>query len=396
MVARTERQGVPSAAEAGQHAPAAQEGALSVLEAERQRFIRILDVLPAYVLLLTPDYHVPFANALFRKRFGESCGRRCFEYLFERSEPCEVCESYKVLETGAPIEWEWTGPDGRMYQVFDYPFTDIDGSTLILEMGIDVTEHKQAEAEIRTLNADLERRVEERTRELSQANERLQDVLRAVGHDLRNPLASIQGQAQLLQRRLERGVLPEKLRESVDAILSGTRRMNTMIGDLADSARSESGQLQLDCRPIDLPVFVERLKVQQAATMDTARIQVEVVAGMPPVSADPDRLERILVNLFSNALKYSDPDTPVIVSFRQREGEVITSVADRGRGIAPQDIPHLFQRYFRASAGRQRSEGLGLGLYIARQLVEGHGGRIEVESEHGVGSVFSFSLPVVP
>ncbi len=115
------------------------------LQAERQKFNNILDVLPPYVVLLTPDYHVAFANREFRQRFGESQGRRCFEFLFGRSEPCEICESYKVLKTGKELEWEWTGPDCRNYEIHDFPFTDVSGSTLILEMGIDVTERKRAE-----------------------------------------------------------------------------------------------------------------------------------------------------------------------------------------------------------------------------------------------------------
>jgi PAS domain S-box-containing protein len=117
------------------------------LEAERQRFSDVLDRLPAYVILLAPDYTVPFANKFFRDRFGESGGRRCYEYLFERDSPCEVCESFKVLRDGEPRKWEWVGPDGHDYEIYDYLFRE-NGKDLILEMGIDVTERKRAEREV--------------------------------------------------------------------------------------------------------------------------------------------------------------------------------------------------------------------------------------------------------
>ena len=115
------------------------------LDTERLRFNAVLDMLPAYVVLLTPDHHVSFANRFFEERFGKSNGRRCYEYLFNRAEPCEICETYTVLKNKKNHHWEWTGPDGRDYDVFDFPFTDVNGSPLILEMGIDVTDRKRAE-----------------------------------------------------------------------------------------------------------------------------------------------------------------------------------------------------------------------------------------------------------
>jgi PAS domain S-box-containing protein len=149
------------------------EEAEEAVKTERQRFIDVLETLPAYLVLLTPDYHVPFANRFFRERFGESHGRRCFEYLFGRTEPCEICETYSVLKTNKPHHWEWTGPDGRNYDIFDFPFTDSDGSTLIMETGIDITERKRAEIELEKYREHLEELVLERTRELEAANAEL-------------------------------------------------------------------------------------------------------------------------------------------------------------------------------------------------------------------------------
>ncbi|WP_243670070.1 PAS domain S-box protein [Methanoculleus chikugoensis] len=140
-------------------------------KAEHKRLYDVLEMLPVYVILLSPDYRVPFANRFFRERFGECGDRRCYEYLFSRSEPCENCESYNVMKTGAPPHhWEWTGPDGHDYDISDFPFTDADGSLRILEVGIDITKRKRAEEALRRLNETLEERVVERTDELAKAN----------------------------------------------------------------------------------------------------------------------------------------------------------------------------------------------------------------------------------
>ena len=118
------------------------------VEAERRRLFSVLETLPAMIILLTPDYHVVFANRSFRKRFGDPGGRRCYEYYFGFTQPCESCESRKVLETGQPYHWEVSGPDGSFYDAYNLPFTDVDGSPMILEMDIDVTERKKAEEKL--------------------------------------------------------------------------------------------------------------------------------------------------------------------------------------------------------------------------------------------------------
>jgi PAS domain-containing protein len=121
----------------------------AVVEAERQRLHNALNQLPAYVMLLSPDYRIPYANRFFEERFGRSEGRRCYEYLFQRSEPCENCQSFTPFKTDAPHRWEWTGPDGRTYDVHDLPFRDTDGSRLVIKIGLDVTEVKITQAALR-------------------------------------------------------------------------------------------------------------------------------------------------------------------------------------------------------------------------------------------------------
>jgi PAS domain S-box-containing protein len=149
-------------------------------KAERRRFYDVLETLPAYVCLLTPDYRMPFANRIFREWFSYHPDKKCYEFLFNRSQPCEHCETYNVLKTSGPHRWEWTGPNGRDYDIFDFPFIDTDGSPLILEMGIDITERRQAEKALKELNETLEQRIAQRTAELHQSREDL-DRAQIVG-----------------------------------------------------------------------------------------------------------------------------------------------------------------------------------------------------------------------
>ena len=130
--------------------------AVTTLDTERNRLFDVLETLPVYVCLLDSDYRMPFANRYFRETFAESKGRRCYDFLFGRTEPCETCETYTVMKTRAPHHWFWTGPNGRDYDIYDFPFIDSDGSFMILEMGIDITERKRAEEELSNLASIVE------------------------------------------------------------------------------------------------------------------------------------------------------------------------------------------------------------------------------------------------
>ena len=162
-----------------------------------------------------------------------------------------------------------------------------------------------------------------------------------------------------------------------------------MIRDLVDAAPLGVGAGGAgDLQTLDLRAFVLDLQERLAGTLDTERIQVQAPEDLPPVLADADRLERILGNLLTNALKYSGRDAPVTVSLAAEGGEVVTAVADEGRGIPSRGSdPHPSERYFRSESARAgRQSGLGLGRYIARNLVLAHGGRIWAESEVDRGS----------
>jgi PAS domain S-box-containing protein len=220
--------------------------------------------------------------------------------------------------------------------------------------------------------------------------EQMNTFLHMVSHDLRAPLTIMQGHAGLLLDQVDQG--DDMLRASAEAIGRGVKRMNIMIEDLVDVARLEGGQLELAVAPITLSTFLPAFLDRNAGVLSPERIVLEVPDTLAPVLADETRLERILTNLLTNAHKYSDPGTLVRVSVRQTPREATISIIDRGKGIHPTDLPHLFDRFYRARGERQ-AEGIGLGLYITRLLVEAHNGRIDVESEMGKGSTFSFTVP---
>jgi PAS domain S-box-containing protein len=157
--------------------------ACAVMQAERQQMHDVLQELPVYLVLLGQDHKVAFANRFFEQRYGKGLGRHCHDYLFNRSEPCENCQTFKVLQTHAPLEWQWTGPDGHIYEIHDFPFTGVDGSPMVMEVGIDITEIKRVKQELRETNASLEQRVIDRTTELEAARqeaERARDLLRVT------------------------------------------------------------------------------------------------------------------------------------------------------------------------------------------------------------------------
>jgi signal transduction histidine kinase len=239
--------------------------------------------------------------------------------------------------------------------------------------------------ELQALRAHVEDELEVKIVELKHANEQREDLLRAVSHDLRNPLQIVLLQAQ----RLVRGANDERVRFG-EAILAAGRRMDRMLRDLVDSARLESGALELQCRPVALRPLVEDLLAHTEGVLEVRRVENRVAPDLPTLHADPDRLERVFVNLVGNGLKYTRD--AVVITAEAAGDEVRISVADRGPGIDDTDLPRIFERYYRGQRGA--GEGLGLGLYIVRRIVEAHGGGITVASAPGEGSTFTFTLPV--
>ncbi len=216
------------------------------------------------------------------------------------------------------------------------------------------------------------------------------NVLSVVAHDLRNPLDVILMQAALLRPRTGQ---PERLRKQTETIERAVSRMNRLIQDLLDVVRMESGRLSVEVGRLDArQVVLDAVEGQRTlATAASLELRVELPPQLPEISADEGRLFQVLENLIGNAIKFNKPGGDITVGAQPRPGELLFWVTDTGLGIAAEDLPRLFDRFWQADKTRRR--GAGLGLSIAKGLVEAHGGRMWVESTLDQGSTFFFTLP---
>lgn len=215
------------------------------------------------------------------------------------------------------------------------------------------------------------------------------EFISLISHELRNPLASIRGFAQLMRRRAQFDA------GAIETILEQTRQMDRLIGDLLDVARLEARSLDLRAEPLDLMALIREATEEAQGASDSHQVRLEAPDGPLQGVWDPDRLRQILRNLLGNAIKYSPGGGEVLVRVSQRDDEAVIEVRDHGLGIPPGQLVGLFQPFSRVGIAAATVKGLGLGLYITRQLVEAHGGRIWAESEgEGRGSTFTFTLPI--
>jgi PAS domain S-box-containing protein len=232
-------------------------------------------------------------------------------------------------------------------------------------------------------------------REAQEAIKARDTFLSIAAHELKTPLTSLLGYADLIKRRTQAGQpIGEREQRGLAVVVDQARRLNRMVTSLLDLSRIQTGQLSIDQRPVDLSELARRISEEVSPTLMMHTLQYDVPETPVIMIGDELRLEQVLQNLMQNAAKYSPHGSTIRLRMDVLNGWACLSVADEGLGIPSEALPRIFNRFYRAPNAAQQVSGMGVGLFVVRQIVEMHGGRIEVESIEGQGSTFFVWLPL--
>jgi signal transduction histidine kinase len=270
------------------------------------------------------------------------------------------------------------------------------------EIEILADEFNQMAAHLREAYTGLERKVAERTRELTSANEKLEEAsklksefLANVNHELRTPVSAILGYARLVLRATEGQIAPLQ-RENLQDLLSDADRLLNLIDSLLDFAKIEAGKMELHLEPVKVDEVIHGAvsTIESTVKLDGVRLVREIASDIPIVRIDREKLRQIVLNLLDNAVKFTERGE-IRVSASQLNGALKLVVSDTGIGIRQEDLPQVFEEFHRGdSSSTKRYRGTGLGLAIVKKFVQLLDGEIAVESEAGKGSAFTVTLPL--
>lgn len=339
---------------------------LAALEAERARLAAILDRMTDGVLIVDSAGSIQMANPGAEKLFGEGLTGRSVIVALRNH---QLVEAWRKSQRTGEIQSESVElPSNRKFlQITAMPGQESGSALLIIQ---DLTRLRRLETVRR-------------------------DFISNVSHELRTPLASLKALAETLSD----GAIddPPAARRFLARMQTEVDALTQMSTELLELTRIESGQVPLQLKPIAptqlLQSAADRMKAQaERAGLD---LRAECNPHLPPVPADTSRLEQVLVNLIHNAIKFTPPGGEIRLFARQDGKYVRFDVCDTGGGIDPDDLPRIFERFYKADRARSRSgSGTGLGLSIAKHIVEAHGGKIWAESEPEKGSTFHFTIPI--
>ncbi len=392
------------------------------LRASEAHLRSLIDNVPALIAYVDAQQRYVYVNDGYRKLFapGQASvdGRTAREVLGEERYAIAAPRIAKVLQ-GEAQGYDWQ-PSPDVWQMVKYvPQRDAQGRVAGYYVLIsDITERKQAEQEIRDLNASLERRVAERTAQLEEANRAKSDFLANMSHELRTPLNAIIGFSEMLKDGLL-GELDAKQSGFVADIFNAGTHLLALINDILDLSKVEAGMMRLEADALDLPALLQSslLMVREKAADHRIRLTTDLDPGLGTIAGDERKVKQIVYNLLANAVKFSPDGGAVTLSARRCSRAAIAAkparpsrllplppgedhefieicVEDAGAGIAEEDLPKLFEPFMQVdSSAARRQQGTGLGLAMVRRLAELHGGTVGVASRRGAGSVFSVWLP---
>ena len=216
------------------------------------------------------------------------------------------------------------------------------------------------------------------------------DLISTVSHEIRSPLTSVKGFTSTLLAKWDR-FTDEQKKVMLQTINYDADRVTRLLGDLLDVSRLEAGRLELKRQEVDVVALATDAVMRLRLDADQHTIEVAFPDGFPKVTADPNRIEQVLMNLIENAIKYAK-EGKIVVSGEDGDDALTVRVTDEGEGIPGDHLPHIFTKFYRRGSGERRS-GTGLGLYICQGIVEAHGGELTVEKSDTTGTVFAFTLP---
>jgi signal transduction histidine kinase len=246
-------------------------------------------------------------------------------------------------------------------------------------------------------NARLFREIEEKSRQLEIASQHKSEFLANMSHELRTPLNAIIGFSEVLSERMF-GELNEKQEEYLKDIYASGTHLLSLINDILDLSKIEAGRMELELTDFHLPTALDSALtlVRERAGRRSISLQMSVDERLGEVRADERKIRQVVLNLLSNAIKFTSEGGRIEVAAAPKDGLVEVSVSDTGVGIAPEDQEAVFEEFRQVGTADKKVEGTGLGLTLCRKFVELHGGRIWVKSQVGVGSTFTFTIPLRP
>jgi PAS domain S-box-containing protein len=353
----------------------------SQVSEEKQRLDALLDSAADGILILNPDHTISRCNPALMRMLGMSDGD-----IYGTSHEEVIRWAKRVsgpnLEEAEADGWPLT-PHATLYVEGDLERKHRSP----LAVGITYSALKSPDGHLLNIIATVRDITHFR-----EAEEIKSTFISVISHELKTPVALIKGYVSTL-RREDAMWDREIVKDSLAVIEEEADRLTDLIENLLDASRLQAGALKIHLNEVDLEGLVSQTSERFRTQSDRHTISVEFPRNFPVILGDENRLEQVISNLISNAIKYSGDGGEIRISGQVLPQQVIICVSDQGPGISAGDIPHVFDRFYRAVEASKTTKGAGLGLYLARAVVEAHGGRIWVDPQPGIGARICFSLP---